>query len=100
MALALWAKQEQERVKSKIAWMELDIYFSTFAKSMAGIGAFIGSAPHVIKFLRYNMRSQIYAKSLPMPMVIGALKRLELNSHPTAIERPIMECSQCTPKWP
>ena len=56
----------------------IDIYFSTFAKSMAGIGAFIGSAPHVIKFLRYNMRSQIYAKSLPMPMVIGALKRLEL----------------------
>jgi len=56
----------------------IDIYFSTFAKSMAGIGAFIGSQPHVIKFLRYNMRSQIYAKSLPMPMVIGALKRLEL----------------------
>lgn len=56
----------------------IDIYFSTFAKSMAGIGAFIGSEPHVIKFLRYNMRSQIYAKSLPMPMVIGALKRLEL----------------------
>lgn len=55
-----------------------DIYFSTFAKSMAGIGAFIGSEPHVIKFLRYNMRSQIYAKSLPMPMVIGSLKRLEL----------------------
>lgn len=56
----------------------VDIYFSTFAKSMAGIGAFIGSDPHVIKFLRYNMRSQIYAKSLPMPMVVGALKRLEL----------------------
>jgi glycine C-acetyltransferase len=56
----------------------IDIYFSTFAKSMAGIGAFIGSEPHVIKFLRYNMRSQIYAKSLPMPMVIGALKRLDL----------------------
>lgn len=56
----------------------IDIYFSTFAKSMAGIGAFIGSEPQVIKFLNYNMRSQIYAKSLPMPMVIGALKRLEL----------------------
>jgi glycine C-acetyltransferase len=56
----------------------IDVYFSTFAKSMAGIGAFIGSEPHVIKFLRYNMRSQIYAKSLPMPMVIGSLKRLEL----------------------
>jgi glycine C-acetyltransferase len=56
----------------------IDIYFSTFAKSMAGIGAFIGSTPEVIKYLRYNMRSQIYAKSLPMPMVIGAIKRLEL----------------------
>lgn len=56
----------------------IDIYFSTFAKSMAGIGAFIGSKPQVIRFLNYNMRSQIYAKSLPMPMVIGALKRLEL----------------------
>ena len=57
---------------------EIDVYFSTFAKSMAGIGAFIGSTPQVIKFLRYNMRSQIYAKSLPMPMVIGSIKRLEL----------------------
>ncbi|MBL7812722.1 MAG: aminotransferase class I/II-fold pyridoxal phosphate-dependent enzyme [Bacteroidetes bacterium] len=56
----------------------IDLYFSTFAKSMAGIGAFIGSKPEIIKFLRYNMRSQIYAKSLPMPMVIGAIKRLEL----------------------
>ena len=56
----------------------IDIYFSTFAKSMAGIGAFIGSTPDVIKFLRYNLRSQIYAKSLPMPMVIGAIKRLEM----------------------
>ncbi len=56
----------------------VDIYFSTFAKSMAGIGAFIASEPHVIKFLRYNLRSQIYAKALPMPLVIGSLKRLEL----------------------
>ncbi len=56
----------------------IDIYFSTFAKSMAGIGAFIGSTPEVIKFLRYNLRSQIYAKSLPMPMVVGAIKRLEM----------------------
>jgi glycine C-acetyltransferase len=55
----------------------VDIYFSTFAKSMAGIGAFIASEPHVIKFLRYNMRSQIYAKALPMPLVIGSIKRLE-----------------------
>lgn len=56
----------------------IDIYFGTFAKSMAGIGAFIGGNKMVIKHLRYNMRSQIFAKSLPMPMVIGALKRLEL----------------------
>jgi glycine C-acetyltransferase len=56
----------------------IDIIFSTFAKSMAGIGAFIASEPHVIKFLRYNLRSQIYAKALPMPLVIGSLKRLEL----------------------
>ena len=57
---------------------KIDLYFSTFAKSMAGIGAFIASTPEVIQYLRYNMRSQIYAKSLPMPMVIGGLKRLEL----------------------
>jgi glycine C-acetyltransferase len=56
----------------------VDIYFGTFAKSMAGIGAFIASTKPVVKHLRYNMRSQIFAKSLPMPMVVGALKRLEL----------------------
>lgn len=57
---------------------EIDIYFGTFAKSMASIGAFISSTENVIEFLRYNMRSQIFAKSLPMPLVIGAIKRLEL----------------------
>lgn len=57
---------------------EVDIYFATFAKSMAGIGAFVASDTAIIDNLRYNMRSQIFAKSLPMPMVIGALKRLEL----------------------
>lgn len=57
---------------------KIDLYFSTFAKSMAGIGAFIASDKEVVDFLRYNMRSQTYAKSLPMPMVIGALKRLEM----------------------
>lgn len=66
----------------------VDIYFSTFAKSMAGIGAFIASEPHVIKFLRYNLRSQIYAKALPMPLVIGSLKRLELiRTRPELKER-------------
>jgi len=57
---------------------KIDLYFSTFAKSMAGIGAFIASDKEVVDFLRYNMRSQTYAKSLPMPMVIGSLKRLEM----------------------
>ena len=57
---------------------EIDLYFSTFAKSMASIGAFVGGDKDVIKYLRYNLRSQIFAKSLPMPLVIGALKRLEL----------------------
>ena len=61
----------------------IDIYFGTFAKSFALIGAFISSTPEIINYLRYNMRSQIFAKSLPMPIVIGALKRLELiNKHP------------------
>ncbi|MBI9061201.1 MAG: pyridoxal phosphate-dependent aminotransferase family protein [Marinilabiliaceae bacterium] len=57
---------------------EIDVHFSTFAKSMAGIGAFVAASEEVINYLRYNLRSQIFAKSLPMPMVIGALKRLEL----------------------
>ena len=57
---------------------EIDVYFSTFAKSMAGIGAFISSDEQVINYLRYNMRSQIFAKSLPMPFVKGMMKRLEL----------------------
>lgn len=62
---------------------EIDLYFSTFAKAMAGIGAFIAGEENVIDYLKYNMRSQTFAKSLPMPMTIGALKRLELlkNEH-------------------
>lgn len=57
---------------------EIDLYFSTFAKSMASIGAFIAGEKHVIQFLKYNMRSQIFAKSLPMLLVEGALKRLDM----------------------
>lgn len=57
---------------------EVDVYFSTFAKSMAGIGAFISAKKDIVDYLRYNMRSQIYAKSVPMPMVVGLRKRLEL----------------------
>jgi len=57
---------------------EIDVYFATFAKSMAGIGAFVASEEPIVNYFRYNMRSQTFAKSLPMPMVIGAEKRLEL----------------------
>jgi glycine C-acetyltransferase len=66
----------------------IDIYFGTFAKSMASIGAFVASTKEVIYYLMYNMRSQIFAKSLPMPLVVGALKRLELvRNHPELRER-------------
>jgi glycine C-acetyltransferase len=57
---------------------DIDLYFSTFAKSMASIGAFIAGDKKIIDYVRYNIRSQIFAKSLPMPLVIGNLKRLEL----------------------
>ena len=56
----------------------IDFHFGTFAKAMAGIGGFVGSTENIVQYLRYNMRSQTFAKSLPMPMVVGALKRLEL----------------------
>jgi glycine C-acetyltransferase len=57
---------------------QIDVYFSTFAKSMAGFGAFLSGDETIIRYLKYNLRSQIFAKSLTMPMVIGGLKRLEL----------------------
>lgn len=57
---------------------EIDVYFSTFAKSMASIGAFIAGDKVIINYLRYSMRSQIFAKSLPMTFVRGAIKRLEM----------------------
>ncbi|MBS1946381.1 MAG: aminotransferase class I/II-fold pyridoxal phosphate-dependent enzyme [Bacteroidetes bacterium] len=62
---------------------KIDLYFSTFAKSMASIGAFVAGDKTVIDYIRYNIRSQIFAKSLPMPFVLGNLKRLELlRNHP------------------
>jgi len=64
---------EHQEVMDKV-----DLYFGTFAKAMAGIGAFVASDKKIIKSLAFKMRSQIYAKSLPMPMVVGALKRLEM----------------------
>ncbi|MEY4586456.1 MAG: hypothetical protein RIT05_874 [Bacteroidota bacterium] len=69
---------EEQGIQDKI-----DIYFSTFAKSMASIGAFVAGDKVIMDFIRYNIRSQIFAKSLPMPLVVGNLKRLELlRDHP------------------
>jgi glycine C-acetyltransferase len=66
----------------------IDVYFGTFAKSFALIGGFISSDEQVVEYLRYNMRSQIFAKALPMPLVKGALKRLELmRNHPELKEK-------------
>lgn len=57
---------------------DIDLYFSTFAKSMASIGAFLAGPRVIIDYIRYNIRSQIFAKSLPMPIVLGNLKRLDM----------------------
>ena len=57
---------------------DIDVYFATFAKSLASTGAFVAGSSNVIKFLKYNMRSQVFAKSLQMQLVIGAIKRLEI----------------------
>ncbi|MFD2866166.1 aminotransferase class I/II-fold pyridoxal phosphate-dependent enzyme [Mucilaginibacter antarcticus] len=66
----------------------VDVYFGTFAKSMAGIGGFVAADKLVVDYLRYNMRSQIFAKALPMPMVIGLKKRFEmLKSMPELREK-------------
>jgi len=67
---------------------QIDIYFATFAKSMAGIGGFVASTKEVVSYLRFNLRSQIYAKSLPMAMTIGAIKRLDIiKAHPEYREK-------------
>lgn len=74
---------EEQGVQDKI-----DLYFSTFAKSMASIGAFVAGEKEIITYLRYNTRSQIFAKSLPMALVIGNTKRLELlKSDPSLKEK-------------
>jgi len=66
----------------------VDVYFGTFAKAMAGIGAFVACEKRIIKALTYKMRSQIYAKSLPLPMVVGSLKRLDMiRTHPELREK-------------
>lgn len=67
---------------------DIDIYFSTFAKSLAGIGGFIAADRDLVFYLKYNIRSQIFAKSLPIAMVIGGLKRMELiRNHPEYREK-------------
>jgi glycine C-acetyltransferase len=66
----------------------IDLYFSTFAKSMASIGAFVSGEKAIVDYIRYNIRSQIFAKSLPMPLVMGNLKRLELlRNNPSLKEK-------------
>ncbi|HLV45794.1 MAG TPA: aminotransferase class I/II-fold pyridoxal phosphate-dependent enzyme [Flavobacterium sp.] len=67
---------------------DIDVYFSTFAKSMAGIGAFVAGDQDLISYLQYNLRSQMFAKSLPMIYTLGGLKRLELlRNHPELKEK-------------
>lgn len=67
---------------------EIDVYLATFAKSMASIGAFIAGDADIVEYLKYNMRSQMFAKSLPMTLVAGARKRLELiKAHPEFKEK-------------
>ena len=67
---------------------EIDVYFATFAKSMAGIGAFVAGTKEVVTYLRFNLRSQIYAKSLPIAMAKAAIKRLEvIQAHPEYKEK-------------
>jgi len=70
---------------------EVDIYFGTFAKSMALIGGFVASRKDVVDYLRYNMRSQIFAKSLPMACVIGALKRLDIIESEPSIRKKLWD---------
>ena len=57
---------------------DIDVYFATFAKSMASTGAFIAGDKEIIDYLKYNLRSQMFAKSLQMQLVVGVLKRLDM----------------------
>jgi glycine C-acetyltransferase len=70
---------------------KVDLLFGTFAKSMAGIGAFVAASSDICYYLRYNMRSQTFAKSLPMPMVEGALTRLELLKNNPGLREKLWE---------
>ncbi len=77
---------------------QVDVLFNTFAKSMAGIGAFVCGPRWLINLFRYNMRSQLYAKSLPMPMVIGALKRLEIIRERPELQEKLWEITNALQK--
>ncbi len=76
----------------------IDVYFATFAKSMAGIGGFVASSKEVVDYLRYNMRSQIFAKALPMPMVLGIKKRFELLKTKPELREKLWEISTALQK--
>jgi len=76
----------------------VDVYFGTFAKSMAGIGAFVAGDKDVVDYLRYNMRSQIFAKALPMPMVLGLKKRFELLKTKPELREKLWEISNALQK--
>ena len=65
---------------------DIDLYIGAFAKSMASIGGFVAGPHAIINYLRANMRSQMYAKSLPMPLVIGNMKRMEIIDSPEGDE--------------
>ena len=65
---------------------DIDVYFATFAKSMASTGAFIAGDSEIIEYLKYNMRSQMFAKSLQMQLVVGAIKRLEMIQKDTKLK--------------
>ena len=70
---------------------QIDVYFATFAKSLASTGAFIASEKEIIDFLKYNMRSQVFAKSLQMQLVEGVLKRLEIIKNRPEIKQKLWE---------
>ena len=70
---------------------DIDVYFATFAKSMASIGAFFAADKDIIQYLQYNMRSQMFAKSLPLPIVKGALKRLDMLRTMPELKRKLWE---------
>src|SRR5476651_2484367 len=76
----------------------VDVYFATFAKSMAGIGAFVAADEEIVHFLRYNMRSQTFAKALPMPMVLGLKKRFELLTSQPQLREKLWEISSTLQK--